>query len=319
MDVIGTGPAQRAAFPLPPDALEAWRLQVLRRAPAGQVGAHLRRRQGQSLEFHDYRAYSPGDDFRHIDWRASARLGRPGSLIVRTYAAEQRLTLAVSIDTRDSMWLPETMPKVIQARWLAQAVAMVALASGDRVILHRMFGTADAGIEELRRRDPLRVEASLDRLAGTPASAEPNLDALQPRLPPAAVWLIVTDLYYDDPAGLWRDAMLRAQQGSRWVILVELDSWPGERAILAGGPKRVDGPGIDGPPLELEIDPDAMAEVDGRIAAHTLANQDGAGRGGLSRTVWNWPDAPAPDPASFFTTRFMTDPLLQRLFRRHPW
>ncbi|HEY2107867.1 MAG TPA: DUF58 domain-containing protein, partial [Candidatus Binataceae bacterium] len=41
---------------------------------AGQgKGSHLSPRRGSSLEFADYRHYTPGDDFRYIDWSLYGR------------------------------------------------------------------------------------------------------------------------------------------------------------------------------------------------------------------------------------------------------
>src|SRR5439155_192118 len=56
--------------------LEGLALQV-RRAVSGQMGGERRsRKRGQSVEFADFRNYTPGDDFRLIDWNAYARLDR---------------------------------------------------------------------------------------------------------------------------------------------------------------------------------------------------------------------------------------------------
>ena len=63
-------------FPLSASFLQRYRLRARKRTRAAQVGAHLVRRKGASLEFRDHALYAPGDDIRHVDWRTSARLGR---------------------------------------------------------------------------------------------------------------------------------------------------------------------------------------------------------------------------------------------------
>ncbi|MGI8643443.1 MAG: DUF58 domain-containing protein, partial [Thermomicrobiales bacterium] len=52
------------------------RLSVLSRSTlsAGLVGEHRSRRRGASPEFADFKRYSPGDDFRRIDWNIYGRL-----------------------------------------------------------------------------------------------------------------------------------------------------------------------------------------------------------------------------------------------------
>jgi len=111
--------------------LEALALQV-RRAVSGQMGGERRsRRRGQSVEFADFRNYTPGDDFRLIDWNAYARLDR---FMLRLFVAEEELPLSVFVDLSGSMdW--GTPNKADTARKLAGAIAYVALAALDRVRL----------------------------------------------------------------------------------------------------------------------------------------------------------------------------------------
>jgi len=109
--------------------LEALALQV-RRSITGQVAGERRsRRYGRSVEFADFRSYTPGDDFRLIDWNAYARLDR---FLLRLFVAEEELPLSVFVDLSGSMdW--GTPDKALVARRLAGAVAYVALAALDRV------------------------------------------------------------------------------------------------------------------------------------------------------------------------------------------
>lgn len=111
--------------------LEALALQV-RRAVSGQMGGERRsRRYGRSVEFADFRTYTPGDDFRLIDWNAYARLDR---FMLRLFVAEEELPLSVFVDLSGSMdW--GTPNKALVARQLAGAIAYVALAALDRVRL----------------------------------------------------------------------------------------------------------------------------------------------------------------------------------------
>ena len=111
--------------------LEALALQV-RKAVSGQMGGERRSTaRGRSVEFADFRSYSPGDDFRLIDWNAYARLDR---FMLRLFVAEQELPLSIFVDLSGSMdWGRPN--KAATARRLAGAIAYVALASLDRVRL----------------------------------------------------------------------------------------------------------------------------------------------------------------------------------------
>ena len=111
--------------------LEALALQV-RRAVAGQMGGERRSTaRGRSVEFADFRNYTPGDDFRLIDWNAYARLDR---YMLRLFVAEQELPLSIFVDLSGSMdWGRPN--KALTAKRLAGAIAYVALAALDRVRL----------------------------------------------------------------------------------------------------------------------------------------------------------------------------------------
>src|SRR5690554_5985985 len=62
----------------------------------------MAREAGQSVEFHDFRQYQPGDELRYDDWRAYARTGR---LYTRLHQAERTLRLHLLLDTSRSMQL----------------------------------------------------------------------------------------------------------------------------------------------------------------------------------------------------------------------
>lgn len=111
--------------------LEALALQV-RRAVSGQMGGERRSNaRGRSVEFADFRNYTPGDDFRLIDWNAYARLDR---YMLRLFVAEQELPLSIFVDLSGSMdWGQPN--KALTAKRLAGAIAYVALAALDRVRL----------------------------------------------------------------------------------------------------------------------------------------------------------------------------------------
>ena len=105
---------------------------LVRRAVKGQMGGERRSvSRGRSPEFADFRNYSPGDDYRLIDWNAYARLDR---FVLRLFVAEEELPLSLFIDLSGSMdWGRPNKAEV--AKRLAGALAYVALASLDRVRL----------------------------------------------------------------------------------------------------------------------------------------------------------------------------------------
>src|SRR5436190_22570851 len=103
---------------------------VSRREFAGQNRADRRTpKRGRGIEFADQRPYAPGDDFRHIDWKAYKRLNR---LLLRLFDEEQDLPIYLLLDTSASM---AEAAKFDQARRIAAALCYIGLAHLDRVTM----------------------------------------------------------------------------------------------------------------------------------------------------------------------------------------
>ncbi len=78
------------------------RYALATRVLSNEAGERMAREPGQSVEFHDFREYQPGDELRYVDWRAYARTGR---LYTRLHQAERTLRLHLLLDTSRSMQL----------------------------------------------------------------------------------------------------------------------------------------------------------------------------------------------------------------------
>jgi hypothetical protein len=307
-------------FPFSLAQLERYRVASRYQKRPGLVGGHQMRRKGQSLEFYDYRPYLPGDDIRHVDWRASARHGSANDLLTRTFTAEEHLTLVISIDTRDSMHLPLAMPKSLIAAWLTEALAWIALRSGERVFLHRLFGNAGNSIRELRGtgRSSL-IRKILQRFYSSRGSEDTvNLNVLECCLEPAVVWLIISDFYFDMEGVGKRlgNRIAEAQDGMRWIILVDTDSWPYEKHFLGEGLRKIEGPGLLTPGQPLDIDTKTFLTVEERVRVQKRQFRDRVSRGAFDYITWKWPSLEHLDPAAFFEDHFGKDRVLQRLFMK---
>ena len=109
------------------------RLRTRKEVLGNRPGAYASPRRGASLEFADYRKYSPGDDLRYLDWGIFARSDR---LYVRLFREEVDLFAYVFIDASRSMAFPSPAEKFSPACRLALALGYVVLANQDRVRLH---------------------------------------------------------------------------------------------------------------------------------------------------------------------------------------
>ena len=131
-------------------------------------GLHASRRTGLAREFSQYRAYQPGDDPRHVDWKLFARSDR---YFVRESDVETAVTVRVILDATASMRHADiTGPgagrlKFDSARLLAAALAYLAQAQGDQVGLHAVADGKIVSVPPGQQRQPLeRIVRTLEHL-----------------------------------------------------------------------------------------------------------------------------------------------------------
>jgi len=80
--------------------LERMSVAARTRVRGTMQGGRRSHRTGASLDFADYRLYTPGDDTRAIDWNAFGRSGKP---FVKLFFDERELTLRLWVDASASM------------------------------------------------------------------------------------------------------------------------------------------------------------------------------------------------------------------------
>lgn len=67
---------------------------------ADRQGDHETQNTGDGLVFRDFKAYVPGDDFRHIDWKIYARTDK---FYIRRFETERNVTVHILVDSSASM------------------------------------------------------------------------------------------------------------------------------------------------------------------------------------------------------------------------
>jgi len=129
-------------------------------------GGHLSRQRGRGLEFQEVREYVSGDDPRTIDWRVTARRGRPHTKVFRE---ERERPAWLLVDLSAAMFfgsrvqLKSTLA-VRAAAWLAWSVAL----GGDRV------GGVVIGSESVRVIPPQARESGLLQLLHALTQMQPR-------------------------------------------------------------------------------------------------------------------------------------------------
>jgi len=96
-----------------------------------EMGIKATPRSGRGTSFESLRDYQPDDEYRFIDWKATARAGRP---ITQVHEVERAQNVIIAVDA-GRMMTPqlEGIAKLDRAINAALMMAYVALASGDNV------------------------------------------------------------------------------------------------------------------------------------------------------------------------------------------
>src|SRR5215207_8873693 len=95
------------------------------------TGVHKSPFKGASVEFAEHRQYYPGDEIRHIDWRAVAKTDR---YYVKEYEEETNLRATLLVDASGSMaYAGAHPPKFRYAQYVAASLAYLMLHQRDAV------------------------------------------------------------------------------------------------------------------------------------------------------------------------------------------
>ena len=171
-------------------------------------GTRAARRAGSGLELLGLRDYTPGDSLRTVDWKATARSGRP---MVRVFAEDQRLEILMMLDcSRRSALGADKLDRLGHAVNVAARLAEQATLNGDRVGLLCFAGRV------LSQQAPGRGRANLVRIRRT--LGECRSHTTEPALLPAAVAarallarralvVVFTELDVEDRGGQWLRAL----------------------------------------------------------------------------------------------------------------
>ncbi len=161
-------------------------------------GAHLSSHRGRGLEFQEVRQYVPGDDPRSIDWRVTARRGRPHTKLFRE-ERERPVWLLVDLNPTLYFGTRRQLKSAVVVRAAAE-LAWVAVLGGDRVGAV-IAGAAESRILAPRPREAgaLAVLAALcDMQPRAPGPSVPNglesaLHRLAPLVRPGSLVLALSD------------------------------------------------------------------------------------------------------------------------------
>lgn len=195
-------------------------LSLVSQRPHGHLhtGGRRSRATGSSLEFADHRSYSPGDDYRQIDWNIYARTDE---LFVKVRESEETLVVHLLLDVSGSM-ASGAPAKFETARAVLAAIGWTALASRD-VVAGAALGAGLGETFALRQGEGY-LGRFLEFLQRQQADGSTGLSravsAYNARALPHGVSVLVSDLLAEDAP---RAIGALAQRGHELTVLHVLD------------------------------------------------------------------------------------------------
>ena len=214
------------------------------------AGLHRSPDFGFSQEFAEYRAYTPGDDLRHVDWNLFARTERA---YLKRYRGDTNSQLTILLDASNSMNYtanPARPSKMDYARFAAASLCYLAI--------HNQRDAAGLIVFDDEVRNYIRPstrQGQLHRLLAGLEQAEPRartdftkpLLHFQNLLHRRGIVIMFSD-FYEDPASIVRTIEPLRYHGNEVVLFHVLD------------PKEI-RPELHGPAILIDLETDQRLEV----------------------------------------------------------
>jgi uncharacterized protein (DUF58 family) len=188
-------------------------------------GLHRANVHGASVEFAEHKEYSPGDELRHVDWKAYAKLDR---IYVKQFEQESQLTIYLVLDASASMtFAGGGLSKLEYGGLSLAALAYLAIQQQDKV------GLITSGDRKIETYVPPRARTNhlhdllgvLDTVmarggAGDEAPADALIRIAELSRRRRALIVLASDLFDPDDRTLAALAQLRAQRHDVSVLHV---------------------------------------------------------------------------------------------------
>lgn len=317
--VQGPGRAPDASLYLHPQTLarlKSFELRAKMIVEGVMSGKHRSPYHGFSIEFAQHRAYSPGDDLRHLDWKV---YGRTDKLYLKQYQQETNLDLVCLVDASGSMNFGTRAfkeasgvgvdrsldgrlewTKFDHATALAAAVSYITLQQNDRVGLGVFGAELLAIINRSSQRGTWRK--IVETLATHPVDQQTDLsrvvDQVLGQLNHRCLIVLISDLL-TDPAVV-REAFARIRHRGHDLIVFQMVD-DAERTLAINDLAIFEG--LEGEePIKADPD-DIRAAYTRAFDEHTTAIRNEATAFGFDHSVVNTHDWLGSPLASFIARR----------------
>ncbi len=199
------------------------------------MGRHRSPYKGTSVEFAEHREYFPGDEIRHIDWRA---YGKTNRYYIKEFEDETNLTAHLLVDASGSMsYAGQSLRKFDYACILAATLAWLLLGQRDAVGL----SVFDSTVRNQVRPSSSRVGFS--HLVNILETTEPGLEtsladvveSILPSIRRRSLLILISDCL--DSVDRLESALQRCRHARHDVVVFRIAA-PEEIDFPFGGPTQ---------------------------------------------------------------------------------
>jgi len=227
------------------------------------AGLHRSPEFGFSQEFAEYRAYTPGDDLRHVDWNVYARTERA---YLKRYRGETNTAVMVLLDASASMGFTSgAVQKFTFAKYLASAIVYLAHVQRDSAGLIAFHDDVANFVRPSARQGQLmRLLHAIDQAQlGKRTNFQRPFFELQQFLKRRGITVLISD-FFEQPDTIIRTVEPLRFRGNELILFHVLD--PRELApVIGDAALLIDMESGDA----IEASPDyARTEYPAKIGAH---------------------------------------------------
>lgn len=173
------------------------------------MGRHRSPFKGSSVEFVEHRDYYPGDEIRHIDWRA---YGKTGRYYVKEFEDETNLRAHLLVDASGSMaYSGQHVSKFTYAKMLAASLAWLLLGQRDSVGLTTFDSKIREQIKPSSNRETFRrIQQILEATTpGEDTGLSAVIESVLPTIQRRSMMILISDCFDDV------DSLIKALQKCR--------------------------------------------------------------------------------------------------------
>ena len=218
---------------------------------------------GFSQEFAEYRAYSPGDDLRHVDWNVFARSEK---MFLKRYRGETNCQVSVLLDCSRSMkYGSRGMEKMEYAKFLAASVCYLAHLQRDAAGLIVFDSEVRHFVQPSTRQGQImRLLHGIDQAqTGAETVLERPFSHLVDYLRRRGLVVAISD-FWEQPEAVIRTVAPLRSRGNELILFHVLD--PQEIQPKLRGPVLMEDLESG---VKMEVSPDyAHHEYKGKMNAH---------------------------------------------------